>query len=82
MADTKRDWVWNEALAEATEGREFTTATIEDKSGASRRTVSNVLRTMARMGWLARDEGDGPNPDRWSAGPRVPNTLFTSEGSA
>jgi DNA-binding IclR family transcriptional regulator len=82
MADaTARDRIWNHSLSIATEGGEFPASDVATKADASERSAQNVLKVMARMGWLSRSEGSGPNPDTYSAGPRVPNTLFTSGGA-
>ena len=83
-SSTARDRVWNRALTIAGEGGSFSASVIasDDDLNVSRRTAQNVLVVMSRMGWLDRDAGQGPNGDVFSAGRRLPNTLFTSEGSA
>ena len=78
--DTKRDIAWNRTLTKILE-----TGSVERKDltvgeyGASSRTATDVLATMESMDWIEREPVDGPKPDKWIRGPKLPATLSTEQ---
>ncbi len=76
---TARDRCWNRTLSLILKGGVVLKADLTKAERVSDKTAADVLSTMESMGWIEREKGRGPNPDKWRRGERLPATLNTEQ---